>query len=131
MKCLISFILIILYVPLLQGEEQPELTRFIMDYPHGEERILSNSDGAAYLYYGAHPRAQVIKKGTFSPLSLYHQFKAHLQENQPGEKRSDSNATYGMVTLVYSDGSTSSHLIFDVKSLAERVFREAHDNIVQ
>lgn len=124
------FILIAFTIQVSWAEEPRKLDRFMMDYPHGEYRISVTSLGEAFLYYGASPKTKVIKEGVFFSHDLYEKFKPYLHENVPRENRPNPDAVYGMVTLIYSDGSETTHLIYDLDTITKSVFIKANENIV-
>jgi hypothetical protein len=110
------------------AENQPEIDQFMMDYPHGGNRILVTSSGEASLFYGASPKTKILKSGVFFANDLYVKFKPYLHESLPREK---PDAVYGMVKLIHHDGSESNYLIFELNELTESVFAKANDNVVQ
>ena len=78
-----------------------EIDRFVMDYPHGGNRISVTSSGEAALFYGSSPKTKILKGGVFFANDLYSKFKSHLHENLPREERRNPDAVFGMVTLIY------------------------------
>lgn len=123
---------IILFIMLLSScaVAQDNIEVFIMDYPHGEDRLHVKRTGEAYLYYGALPSAQVIRKETFTANGLYEVFEKYLYPNLPRDEWPNPKSEAGMVTIQYMDGQEEDFLIFDVEQLAKEVFDKAKSNIV-
>lgn len=109
---------------------QDKIDLFIIDYPHGEDRLHVKSTGEAYLYYGAGPLAKIIKNGTFSAEHLYTVFKPHLHPNLPREQWPNPKSQAGIVTVRYTSGNEENYLIYDLQELTENIFDKAKQNII-
>jgi hypothetical protein len=109
--------------------EENEICYFIMDYPHGENRIHIKSTGETYSYYGASAKRKVIKNGIFSIEKLFEQIKKNLEPNLPREQRPHPQAAYGMVSLNFCSGQEKVYLAYNIETWAKAVFEKANDNI--
>lgn len=108
---------------------QNDIDVFIMDYPHGENRIHVMRSGESYLYFGASPSAKTISKDTFSAEDLYETFKPYLHDNKPREEWPDRNSQSGMITVKFLNGEEKSFLIFDLNELTSAIFERAEKNV--
>ncbi len=113
----------------VQANDKDEVCSFIMDFPHGESRIHLNNSDEVYLFYGALPNRKKIKKGLFSINEIYDQIKDKLEPNLPREQRSQPNATYGMVSISYCNGTEKTYLVTGIKVLADNIFKKANNNV--
>ena len=125
----ISFIalMVLLILGIGCNESSESIESISMDFPHGETRLLVQRDGEAFLFYGALPSYQKIKKGTFDLDQLYKQLQVHLHENGPRENWPDPKAKAGMVTIRFKNKSQKDYLIFD-EDLAKSIFDKARQN---
>lgn len=99
-----------------------------IDYPHGETRLVVQKNGEALLYYGALPRHQKIKNGSFDVDALYKQLRPMLHSNVPREEWPDPKSVAGMVIIRHDNNIQSEHLVFDAEEFTERLFNEARNN---
>jgi hypothetical protein len=129
MKIIYRIVVLLLLTAVGCATIPDNIDKFIMDYPHGEYRIHVKKTGEAYLYYGAAPSAEVIKKNTFSVDELYRTFKEHLHPNLPREDWPNPKSEAGMVTIIYTDGKEENFLIFDIPDITGRIFDKAKENI--
>ena len=127
----INFIFLMALLTLCVGwiESSDSIESISMDFPHGETRLLVQRNGEAFLFYGALPSYQKIRKGTFDLDELYKQLKPHLHENVPRENWPDPKSKAGMVTIRFKNKSQRDYLIFD-EGLAKIIFDKAKGNIV-
>ena len=130
MKATVLNLLFALVLLSTSAAARDKIDLFIMDYPHGEDRIHVKRTGEAYLYYGAKISAQVIKKDTFSAESLYKEFKQYFHPNVPREQWPNPKSQAGMVTVRYTDGKEDNFLIFDLQDFTEKIFDKAKQNII-
>lgn len=106
------------------------IERIIMDFPHGESRLMVERNGTTYLYYGSRPQFEVVSPGTFPIDTLFDSLKTRIHENRPREDWPDPQSTAGMVTVVYESGEERDYLIFDEFEFARQLFGRARLNIV-
>ena len=106
-----------------------KIDMFIMDYPHGEYRLLVRRTGEAYLFYGEKASAQIIKKDTFSVEELYDIFKPYLYPNLPREEWPDPKLQFGMIIIRYINAEEENYLIFDLQKITEKIFEKAEIHI--
>jgi hypothetical protein len=106
------------------------IERIIMDYPHGESRLLVERDGETLLFYGAGSSIKKVKDGTINIDELYKQLQERLHENIPRENWPDPASTAGMVTIQYKDNTEQDYLIFDEEEFAEGLFSKVRENVV-
>lgn len=125
-----AIIFLVLLVPLLTSCSfaSYKIDRFIMDYPHGEQRIMVERSGKAFLYYGSRASFKTIKKNTFSIDKLYKVFKNNMHANVPREEWPNPKSKAGMITLVYKDGTDEDFLIFDMPEVTQKIFDKAKEN---
>ena len=102
----------------------------MLDYTHGESRLLVERGGETLLFYGSHPSYQKIKDGIIDIDELYRQLEERLNSNASSENWSDSTSTSGMVTIQYKDKTEKDFLIFDEEEFAESLLGRARNNIV-
>jgi hypothetical protein len=102
----------------------------IMDYPLGKTRLHVRRNGEAFLFYGALPQYQKIKKGIFDIDELYKQLKTRLHDNVPREEWPNPQSKAGMVTINVAGKAEKNYLIFDEEEFAEHLFNKAGKNIV-
>lgn len=112
------------------AENHHEIDKFMMDYPHGGNRISVTRSGQATLFYGSSPKIKILKKGVFVAKDLYYTFKPYLHENLLNDKGLKPVTVYGMVKLIQQDGSESNYFIYDLKELTDGVFAKANENVV-
>ncbi|MCJ8311624.1 MAG: hypothetical protein HRU38_02820 [Saccharospirillaceae bacterium] len=112
-----------------QADDNADICSLGIDFPHGESRIHLKHSGEIYLFYGASPKRKKIKSGLFSINEIYGQIKDKLEPNLTKEQRSQPNAIYGMVSVGYCNGSENTYLVTDIKILADKIFKEANDNV--
>lgn len=117
---------------LLNGcsEGDRSIKSVIIDFPHGETRLVVWSNGKASLFYGALPQSETIRTGTFDVEELYERLRPRLHRSGPREEWPDPHATYGMVQVKFEDESERDYLIFNERGLAEELFGKAKQNIV-
>ncbi len=120
---------LVLFILLMGSLQAQTTTVIVIDYPHGEERLVLESNGSARLYYGALPQHQNVKPGTFDLQQIRRQLQGKLHPNQPRELWSDPKATCGMVTFVESQKPRTDYLIFNEEQFAKKLFRRARNNI--
>ena len=99
-----------------------------LDFPHGELRLLIQRDGDTRLFYGELPTYRAVKNGTFDIDEIFKQLQTRLHDVVPAENR-PIGQPYGMVTLVFSDGSKQDYMIYDGVFVKE-LFKVACANIV-
>ena len=68
------------------GANANQVTSMIMDFPHGETRLLVNRDGTAYLFYGALPQHEVVRPNTFELDELFSELQDKIHPNAPMEE---------------------------------------------
>ena len=104
------------------------VTTIVLDFPHGETRLLIRQDGETRLYYGALPQSQIVKPGLFDIDEIADQLQPRLSKVVPAEER-PLGQPYGMVTLQLTDGSQQDYFIYD-GAFAEALFQKARENII-
>ena len=104
------------------------VTHISLDFPHGETRLVVRRDDTALLLYGALPRSQVVRRGTFDIDVVFQALQSRVHDVVPAERRPVGQA-YGMVTFRFSDGSEQHHFIYD-GAFAEALFQRARANVV-
>ena len=112
------------------AEKGSSLERLSIDFPNGESRLLVQRDGQAFLFYGALPQRQIVKKGTFDIDSLYEQLRERLHDNVPRENWPNPKSTFGMVQITFRGGKPKEYLIFDEEEFAAQLFDKVRKNIV-
>ncbi len=124
--------LLVLMAPILLqagcSEKRSAIESISLDYPHGETRLVVRSNGEALLFYGALPRHESIRLGTFGVDELYAQLQPRLHDNVPREQWPNPSSVVGMVTIRFENGTKAVHLIHDEEDFAERVFNRARKN---
>lgn len=104
------------------------VTSIVMDFPHGETRLLIRRDGEALLFYGALPESQIVKPGLFEIDEIADELQPRLSKVVPAEER-PLDQPYGMVTLQFTNGSQQDYFIYD-GAFADELFQTARENIV-
>lgn len=110
------------------GAPANAVTSIVMDFPHGETRLLIRRDGETRLFYAALPESQIVKPGLFDIDEIADQLQSRLFEVVPAEER-PLGQPYGMVTLEFTDGSRQDYFIYD-GAFAETLFQTARANII-
>lgn len=87
-------------------------------------------NGDAFLYYGASPKAQVIKNGAFDIDELYEQLKTRLHNNVPREQWPNPRSIAGMVTIHVAEKEEQDFLIFDEETFSALLFEKARNHII-
>jgi len=105
------------------------VTQIIVDFPHGELRLLVQRDDDARLFYAALPNSRVIQNSPFDIDDLFQELQPRLHDVVPAENRSIEQP-YGMATIECSDGSKQDYLIYD-EIFAVELFKTACANIVE
>lgn len=105
-----------------------QVTSIIMDFPHGETRLLVKSDGTAFLFYASLPQHEEVRPNTFELAKLFNDLQDKIHPNAPMEER-PVHAAYGMVTFRFSDGCEEDYLIYD-GDFTEAYFEIARANII-
>ena len=106
------------------------IERISMSFPLGETRLLVQRDGDAFLFYGALPQHEKIKNGTFNIDELYKQLRGRLHDNEPREDWPNPKSSAGMVTIIFTNKTKKSYLIFDEEEFANMLFDKARKNVI-
>jgi hypothetical protein len=105
------------------------VTGIIVDFPHGELRLLVRREGKTRLFYGALPRHRTVQSNIFNIEDLFQQLQPRLHDNVPAENR-PLGQPYGMATIEFSNGSEQDYLIYD-ETFAVELFQVACANLVE
>jgi hypothetical protein len=94
------------------GTKVQSVTSIVLDFPHGEARILIQRDGGTHLFCGALPTSRTIPQGTFDIDDVYGQLETRLHRVVPAEQR-PLGQPYGMVSIGFKNGDSRDYLIYD------------------
>lgn len=127
LKLIVVITILISIIGCLQRSSSIE--RISISFPLGETRLLVQRNGDAFLFYGALPQHEKINNGTFNIDELYKQLRDRLHDNEPREDWINPKSEAGIVTIIFTNKTKKSYLIFDEKDFANMIFDKARKNI--